>query len=245
MSKLTLEQEIAVMKELEQFDTPTVTNAVATYPARQECLGLYDPQEIEWYTDNSLTCLYPDLGARCGLAATCVYGMFDPIYSRLAFKDILLGIHEVSEGQAPVVLVLKNNFNERTRNNNAIIGGNMMTAFHQLHVVGAISDAPARDVDEMRPIGVQCLFKGLAAGHGTMSIQAVNSPVEVAGMMVAPMVEVIHMDASGSVKFPRSRLAEVLEGCKKIAADDLARQEAMRKLTDPLEIAQAMAGIYK
>ena len=32
------------LKKLEQFDTPSITNVVATYPEDQElCLGLYDP----------------------------------------------------------------------------------------------------------------------------------------------------------------------------------------------------------
>lgn len=30
--KLTQEEEIKIMKELEEFDTPTITNVVATYP---------------------------------------------------------------------------------------------------------------------------------------------------------------------------------------------------------------------
>lgn len=244
MEKLTLSEEIAIMKELEQFDTPTITNAVATYPMRKDCLGLYDPQEIAWYTDNTLTCLYPELGAKCGLAVTCVYGMFDPVFDRLAFRDILLGIHEVSMGEAPVILVMKNNFNDAMKNKNAIIGGNMMTAFRQLHVVGAISDAPARDVDEMRPLGVQCLFRGVCAGHGTMTIQAVNTPVEVSGMLVAPEIEVIHMDASGSVKFPRRYLRQVLDCAKSIAKADTVRQAAMAELTDPTEIAWAMSALY-
>ena len=245
MAKLTLAEEIAIMKELEQFDTPTITNAVATYPGRKDCLGLYDPQEIAWYTDNTLSCLYPELGSRCGFAATCVYGMYDPAFTRLAFRDILQGIDDISQGQAPVILVMKNQFCDAMKNRNAIIGGNMMTAFRQLHVVGVIGDAPARDVDEMRPLGVQCLFRGLCAGHGTMSIQAVNVPVEVSGMLVEPETEVIHMDASGSVKFPRRYLKQVLEYAKSITKMDNARQAAMAKLTNPLEIAQAMTACYE
>ena len=58
---LTGNEEIALMKELEAFDTPTVTNAIATYPGRDDCLGLYDPQEIDWYTDDRLRSLFPEL----------------------------------------------------------------------------------------------------------------------------------------------------------------------------------------
>ena len=119
-----------------------------------------------------------------------------------------------------------------------------MTAFKQLGVVGVIGDAPARDADEMRPMKVQCLFPGVVAGHGTMSIQAVNTPVNMCGMEVAPM-EIIHMHENGAVKFPRKYLKEVLELAKKMRDYDEARMAAMRKLTDPLKIAEAMKGLYK
>lgn len=238
---LELYEEIAIMKALEEFDTPTITNAVATYPGSPDCLGLYDPQEINWYTDDRLRCLYPELGGRCGFAVTAVYGMPDPAFSRLEVKDVFTSIAQM---EGPVVLVLKENFSKKMKRRNALIGGNMMTSFRQLGVVGVIGDAPARDLEEMRPLGVQCLFPGLSAGHGTMTIQAVNVPVHMSGMDVAPM-EIIHMDANGAVKFPRSRLREVLECAQRIRDYDEARQAAIKQLTDPLQIADAMKGLYQ
>ena len=120
----------------------------------------------------------------------------------------------------------------------------MMTAFRQVGVVGVIGDAPARDLEEMRPLGVQCLFPGLSAGHGSMTIQAVNIPVHISGMEAAPM-EIIHMDVNGAVKFPRKYLRDVLDRAKKIQAFDTARQEKMKQLTDPAAIARAMKGLYQ
>ena len=38
--KLSHAEEIQIMKELEQFDTPTITNVVATYP--------YAPIAVPW-----------------------------------------------------------------------------------------------------------------------------------------------------------------------------------------------------
>ena len=41
-----------IMEELKQFDTPTITNVVATYASNKEfCLGLYDAWESSWYTN--------------------------------------------------------------------------------------------------------------------------------------------------------------------------------------------------
>ena len=42
------EQEM--LDELTKFDTPSITNVVATYPDHPLCLGLYDPWADNWLT---------------------------------------------------------------------------------------------------------------------------------------------------------------------------------------------------
>ena len=58
------EQEM--LDELKNFDTPSITNVVATYPGDPLCLGLYNPWSENWYTDQSLRCMYPELGPTVG-----------------------------------------------------------------------------------------------------------------------------------------------------------------------------------
>ncbi len=65
----------SALTELRQFDTPTITNVVATYPGTETCLSLYSPWAVNWYTDQSIRCLYPELGPLAGYAVTCVYGL--------------------------------------------------------------------------------------------------------------------------------------------------------------------------
>ena len=65
----------------------------------------------------------------------------------------------------------------------------------------------------------------------------------ICGMLTAPG-EIIHMDANGAVKFPRKYLKEVLENCKAHAAYDDKRQAHMKEYTDPIKVAEAMAGLY-
>ena len=55
---MTSEEMIAKLKN---FDTPSITNVVATYPNHPLCLGLYNPWRENWYTDQSLRCMYPAL----------------------------------------------------------------------------------------------------------------------------------------------------------------------------------------
>ncbi len=232
----------SIMKELESFDTPTVTNAVATYPADTEnCLGLYEPHKTSWYTDERMRCLYPELGARCGFAVTCVYGMPEMPYGRLALGDILAALEESPK---PAILAMKLNAPEEYRRKNALIGDNMMTCFRQMGAIGVLGDGPARDYKGMQSLGVQCMFTGLTAGHGFLSVEAVNVPVSLCSMDVMPG-DVIHMDENGAVKFPAKYLPEVLERCKRIAAKDAKRQEGIRKCANAADTANAMKGLYR
>ena len=62
----------------------------------------------------------------------------------------------------------------------------MMTAFKSLGVIGVMSDGPSRDLDEVRPMGFQYMLTGVCAGHGDFSIHAINTPVNICGVDVAP-----------------------------------------------------------
>ncbi len=57
-------------------------------------------------------------------------------------------------------------------------------------------------------MGFQYMLSGVTAGHGAMAVRAVNVPVSVGGMDVAPG-EIIHMDENSAVKFPAGKLEAV------------------------------------
>lgn len=234
------EQE--VMEALKQFDTPSITNVVATYPKNtQNCLGLYHPWKGKWYTDQTLRCMYPELGRRVGYAVTCVYGMPDPGYKRLGLGDVLKAIENSPK---PVVLVVKQDFPEYIKKINGLMGGNMLTAFKALGTVGVISDGPSRDLDEIRPMEVQYMLTGITAGHGDFAVNALNVPVEVCSMAVCPG-EIIHMDENGAVKFPAEFLDEVYVRVQELQKYEAERQTHIREASTAEEVMRAMSGNYK
>ena len=67
------------------------------------------------------------------------------------------------------------------------------------------------------------MLTGVCAGHGNFSIKAINVPVNICGMDIAPG-EIIHMDENGAVKFTRDFLPEVLEKVKKLLANEADMQ---------------------
>jgi len=237
--KYNMMTETEILRELIKFDTPSITNVVATYPDDKEiCLGLYEPWEIDWYTDETLRCLYPEMGRVAGYAVTCVFGLPTLGFKRLSFTDVL---RAVGNSPKPAVLVIKNNFPEKYKKKCAVSGGNMTTAMKMAGVVGVISDAPVRDIDELRELDVQYLVTGVVAGHGEFAVQAVNVPVNVAGIDVSPG-EIIHMDENGAVKFPREHLSDVLERVKKLLEIEKVRMDKLKKTTSIEQIVKIMSG---
>ena len=213
-----------ILKELEKFDTPSITNVVATYPKDKElCLGLYDPWMINWYTDQTLKCIYPDIGRRAGVAVTCVVGLPDPEVDRLDWADVFRAIDHIG---LPVIIAIKQDLPEKIKRKNGLSGGNLTTAFKAAGAVGAISDGPSRDIDEVRPKEFQYMLTGVCAGHGYFTIKAVNVPVSICGMDIAPG-EIIHMDENGAVKFPREVLPKVLEYVKVLFAKETEMQKKL------------------
>lgn len=238
---LTIEQELEIFEELKKIDTPTITNVIATYPANKEtCLGLYHPWKGKWYTNQTMKCMYPELGRTVGYAVTCTYGLPDPGFKRLGIADVLRAI---DRSPKPVILVVKQDFPEEIKRINGLMGGNMLTSFKAAGAVGVISDGPSRDVDEIRPMGIQYMLTGTVAGHGDFAPLQVGSPVEVADMAVATG-EIIHMDENGAVKFPREMLPYIVDRAKAILAKEAKRQKMMREASDVEEIIKVMQGFY-
>ena len=104
----------------------------------------------------------------------------------------------------------------------------MTAAVKAVGCVGVVSDGPSRDIDEIRPMGIQYLLTGVCAGHGPMAVQAVNVPVHVAGMDVAPG-DIVHMDENGACRFPAGRLLDVLANVRALAEEEEARMAALQK----------------
>jgi regulator of RNase E activity RraA len=225
--------------ELRKIDTPTITNVVATYPKNPLCLGLYNPWTENWYTDTSIRCMYPELGPTIGYAVTCVYGMPDPNYSgRLSFMDVVDALDAMKK---PTVLVLQQKFPPHLANKVGLAGEMMVSQMMAVGCVGLLSNGPSRDVDAIRKLRFQYMLGGVTAGHGEQAVHAVNVPVSVGGMDVAPG-DLIHMDENGAVKFPVQHAEAVLKNARAMLDDEARRLVHIRAAKTAAEVRAANKG---
>ena len=234
---LTLPDDI--FAELRKIDTPTITNVVATYPKNPLCLGLYNPWTENWYTDSSIRCLYPEMGPIVGYAVTCVYGLPDPNFSgRLSFMDVVDALDAMKK---PTVLVIQQKWPPEIHAKAGLAGEMMVSSMMAVGCVGMISNGPSRDIDAIRKLRFQLLLGGVTAGHGEMAVQAVNVPVSVGGMDVAPG-DLIHMDENGAVKFPAAHASAVVKNARAMLDDEARRLVLLRKAKSAAEVRAANSG---
>ncbi len=227
-----------MLEELKNFDTPSITNVVATYPESPLCLGLYNPWTENWYTDQTIRCMYPELGRRVGYAVTCVYGLPDANFTRLSFEDVL---DAIEASPKPAILALEQKFPPEIAGKVGLAGGNMVSAMRSLDCLGLISNGPSRDLDEVREMDFQYMLSGVTAGHGAMAVRAVNVPVSIGGMDVAPG-ELIHMDENGACKFPADQLEAVLMNARALQKEEAARMHALQNAKSAAEIRAIFGG---
>lgn len=230
--------EAELLEELKSIDTPTVTNVVATYPGNKHCLELYNPWTENWYTNNTLSCWYPELGPMAGYAVTCTYSVPDPTYKKWTLMDVLETMDVLAK---PSIFCFEQKFPLELADKVGLSGGNMTSAMRACGAIGAITNGPSRDIHEIRPMQFQYITRGICAGHGQQAIQALQVPVRIAGMDIAPG-EIVHMDENGAVKFPADRLEEVVLNAKALLAEEDERVGKLLKARGIEEVRAVMAG---
>lgn len=239
MSKAPADKTDALFAELRKIDTPTITNVVATYPRNPLCLGLYNPWTENWYTDTSIRCIYPEKGAIIGHAVTCVFGLPDPNFTgRLSFLDVVDAMDAMKK---PTILVIQQKWPEGLMAKAGLAGEIMVSSMMAVGCVGLLSNGPSRDVDAIRRLDFQMLLGGVTAGHGEMAVHAVNVPVSVGGMDVAPG-DLIHMDENGAVKFPADKAGLVLDNARKMLDAEAVHIAKLRKARSAAEVRAASGG---
>jgi regulator of RNase E activity RraA len=201
-----------IIKELKKIDTPTISNVVASYPKSDNCLKLYDAWYGQWYTDTSIKCVYPEMGPIVGYVATVIFCKESEKFTGVNRWTLP---NHITETKKPVVLVAEQQFSPEIANRVGLFGEMMTTQYKALGVVGVVTNGPMRDIDTIKPLGVQYYATGTTPAHGDMMIKEVGEPVMVGGMKVKPG-DMVHMDLHGVVKFQPDKMREILNRSKRL-----------------------------
>lgn len=123
--------------------------------------------------------------------------------------------------------------------NVAAIGGLMMTAAKAREMGGMIMDGAARDIPEIRRLGVPVYARSIspATAVGRYASVSKNEPVVCAGVEVAPG-DIIVADEDGVVVVPKEHAEKVLEVAREIDERESAMVpliEQMKKLGEAVK----------
>jgi 4-hydroxy-4-methyl-2-oxoglutarate aldolase len=183
----------AILKDLSQFDSPTVFNALVQ-------LGGLPNEE---YTDHTIRCLLPQLGPVVGYAVTAEITTNDPDSDPVPWSDYYEWLHGL---QAPLLSVMKDVDSRPGRG--ASFGDGMAGLHQRLGVVGAVIDGTVRDVPGIERVGLPIWAWGAVPGHGVFNLVRFGGSTTV-GQLRVQTGDLIFADADGCVRIPVAQAAEV------------------------------------
>lgn len=117
------------------------------------------------------------------------------------------------------------------------IGSNNILYWYKLGAVGVVTDAGARDTDEVGLEGVPLYLskKGRGIRPGRNEIESVNRPVSIGGVLVCPG-DIVVADGDGVVVVPRAVAGQVAKYANGILAKDKAGRKGLyESLGRPLD----------
>ncbi|MBI2505769.1 MAG: RraA family protein [Candidatus Latescibacteria bacterium] len=195
-----------ILDHLREFDSPTLFNAVTRLRGAPG----------ENYTDHSIRCLLPELGAVIGYAITAEITTNDPDSPALDWLDY----YALLEGTpGPLIAVLKDVDSRPGRG--ASFGDGMATVHQRLGVTGVLVDGTVRDLAGIRRVGLPVFAWGTVPGHGAFHLTRFNHPLTVGQLRVRPG-DLLLADQDGCVQIPAEHAAEVLRLAHQVRTEEEA-----------------------
>ena len=117
------------------------------------------------------------------------------------------------------------------------IGSNNILGWKSKGAVGVVTDASARDTDEVgiEEVPLYLRKKGIGIRPGRNELESVNRPVSIGGVLVCPG-DVVVADSDGVVVVPRKVAKEVALNAQKVLDGDKAGRKGLYiKLGMPLD----------
>ena len=207
--------EKKIFKQIENFDTPSISNA----------LELIDPAlRSKGHTQKTMHCSNPSLKPIVGFAKTAV------ITSRKKKNTNIIKNRDkyyeyMYDGNYPKICVIE----DKDRHNT--IGawwGELNVSIHSnFGFLGAVTNGAVRDLQSLDK-QFQILSGEIRVGHGYNQIHEIECKVNIFNMIVHPN-DIIHADLHGAVVVKREYLKELPTALKKMVNKEKTLINFMKK----------------
>lgn len=196
MPRLTKEQLAA----LEQFDTPTICNAIEGFGVRARTEGFTRP-ELKM---RAVLRERPMVGYAC----TGVISARHPAQpEHAAVMERYYRQYEAYD--VPTIAVIQ----DLDRVPVGSFWGDVQATVHRaLGCIGAITDGGVRDIEEVRKVGFYLLSKEVLISHAYIHMVEAETAVDICGMTVRPG-DLIHADYHGAIVIPEEIAPYIADAC--------------------------------
>ncbi|QDT84119.1 RraA family protein [Gimesia chilikensis] len=188
------------LTELQQFDTPTICNAIELFEVRPRTAG---------YMQREIAACFPELPPMVGYAATATFRSSAPPAADIDPGVSARLISSFAELPGPAIVVFQDLDDPPA---GATFGDGMCLTYKTFGAVGLITSGAARDIDNVRLLDFPCFSHGIMCGHGYCHFEETGIPVEVGGLTIRPG-DLLHGDCNGVVTIPREIAAAVPYAC--------------------------------
>jgi len=196
MSLLTPEQIV----DLQQFDTPTVCNAIEWFGLRSR---------IEGFTDSSIHSIFLDRQPLVGYACTARISSVNP--ATVEQKELLYTYYQsLVDSPRPTIAVIED---IDTHPIGSFWGEVQATTHLALGCTGTITNGGIRDFDEMYGLGMTVLASTILVSHGYVHVEEAGGPVTVGGLRIEHG-DLLHADKHGVVAIPAIIAHELANACR-------------------------------
>ena len=188
-----------------RYDTPTICNVIELFAIRPQTEG---------YMDERIRACFPEMGPICGYAATATFRSALEPKGKAAYGTLSDQISRFGDVPGPPIVVIQD-LDEPTRS--ATFGEVMAASYKSFGAAGLITSGAARDLDQVRAVGLPCFADGVICSHGYPRLIDFLVPVHVGGLGVYPG-DLLHADQNGVTNIPGEIAGEVADVCEEFCA---------------------------
>jgi 4-hydroxy-4-methyl-2-oxoglutarate aldolase len=198
-----------IFEKLRRLRSPIVYDTIERFGVRPRQDG---------YTDHSVRCLLPSLGAFVGYAVTgriVAEQPHEPGNPRVSWQDVW----EYVDGQPkPSIMVCQDL--DQPAGRGCAWGDVSASIFRRLGCNAVITNGAARDIRQVEAIGFGLFARGPVVGYANVRFVEIGGPVKVGGLAVHPG-DLLHADEHGAVIIPREiDLAELVRVAEQFMASE-------------------------
>ncbi len=189
------------LDKLRKYDTPTVCNVIELFAVRPQTEG---------YMDGRIRACFPDMGPVCGFASTATFRSALAPQGAAAYGTLYGQVARFSELPGPPIVVIQD-LDQPPKS--ATFGEIMAATYKSFGVEALVTSGAARDLDQVRAVGLPCFSDGVICSHGYPQLIEFHVPVHVGGLAVHTG-DLIHCDQNGVTDIPLSIADEVADVCE-------------------------------